>query len=87
MIKDKIVMVASRFSAEQLLTPQGKDDLKRLIKSTINAELGHGMAGGHGGSDHHSANQVALSGGGGGAAEEHPTPEVVNVFFTDFVIQ
>lgn len=89
MIKDKIVMVASRFTADQLLTPQGKDDLKRLIKSTVNAELGHGMAGG--GSSHHSANQIAVettfAGGGGGASEEHPTPEVVNVFFTDFVIQ
>jgi flagellar basal body-associated protein FliL len=86
MMKDKIVMVASRFSAEQLLTAQGKEDLKRLIKSTINAELGHSL-GGHGG-DHHSAMPVAhLGGGGGGGAEEHPSPEVVNVFFTDFVIQ
>jgi flagellar basal body-associated protein FliL len=90
MMKDKIVLVASRFTAEQLLTVQGKEQLKNMIKGAINAELGHGGMGSHGG-DHHSAIPAAVvvttGGGGGGAAEEHPTPEVVNVFFTDFVIQ
>lgn len=74
MMKDKIVMVASRFSAEQLLTTPGKEDLKRLIKNTINSEFGHGGMGG-------------AHGGGGGDAQGGAKPEVVNVFFTDFVIQ
>ena len=70
--------------------------LQRLLQEaerrvrTINAELGHNLGGARGG-DHHSSTQVAIAiapqaGGGGGGGEEHPTPEVVNVFFTDFVI-
>ena len=75
MIKDKIVMVASKFTAEQLLTSQGKEQLKGAIKTAVNKELGH------------VTHASAHGGGGGGAAHEGETPEVVNVFFTDFVIQ
>jgi flagellar basal body-associated protein FliL len=71
MMQDKIVMVASRFTAEQLLTADGKEQLKHMVKSAINREL-------TGATGHE---------GGGGGGEEHPTPEVVSVFFTDFVIQ
>jgi flagellar basal body-associated protein FliL len=74
MMQDKIVMMAGRFTAEQLLTSDGKEQLKHMIRSAINHELGHDL-GGHEG------------GGGGGGEEEHPAPEVINVFFTDFVIQ
>lgn len=69
MMQDKIVLMASRFTAEQLLTSEGKEQLKHMIKSAINHDLGHDME------------------GGGGGEEEHPAPEVLNVFFTDFVIQ
>ena len=87
MIKDTIVMTASKHSSADLLAPSGKEKLKEEIKRALNREFGHDVAsvggvhveGSHGAHGDH--------GGGGGGEEAHASvPEVYKVYFTDFVI-
>lgn len=87
MIKDVIVTTVSKHTAAELLTLAGKDRLKTEIKVAVNRELGvpgydeapmapaEAAPHGHG------------HGGGGGEHEMTATPEVIRVFFTDFVVQ
>jgi flagellar basal body-associated protein FliL len=65
LMKDAIVSAVSERSAEELLSPSGKEKLKEEIKKRINHELGAGDA---------------------AESAEHPVPEVIKVFFTNFVI-
>jgi flagellar basal body-associated protein FliL len=92
LIKDSILGAAGGHSAEELLAPQGKEKLKREIRDRINAEL---KAASGGADDMHGALtpaapmvNVAMAGGGGGGEESHDPayPEVLKVYFTDFVI-
>lgn len=92
MMKDLIVSMASKHTASELLSVSGKERLKDEIKNALNAEFGHEVAhapAGHAPAGGHAPAEGAGHGhgGGGGDAEEHPTPEVLRVFFTDFVIQ
>lgn len=95
MMKDVIVTTASRHTASELLTLTGKERLKTEIKVALNHEMGvpgyedavpaapaaapAAKPASHGSHGH---------GGGGGHDEESKgPPEVIRVFFTDFVIQ
>lgn len=86
LIKDAILVAAGAHSAEELLAPHGKEKLKKEIRDRINAEL---KAANGGADDMHGALQVevAMAGGGGGGDSHDPAyPEVLKVYFTDFVI-
>ena len=75
LMKDVVVSTISRHSAAELLEPEGRENLKAKIRANINHEIkaAFGAAEGHG--DGH-----------GDAAEGQALPEVLRVFFTEFVV-
>lgn len=86
MMKDTIISVVGSHSAEELLAAHGKEKLKKEIRDRLNAEL---KAAGGADDMHHGALsvEVAMAGGGGGGESHDPDhPEVLKVYFTDFVI-
>ena len=86
MIKDTIISTVSSHSAAEILAPHGKEKLKKAIRDRVNAEL---KSSGGGDDMHHGAVrvEVAMAGGGGGGDSHDPAyPEVLKVYFTDFVI-
>ena len=75
LMKDVVVSTISRHSAAELLEPEGREQLKMKIKNNINHELKAAFGGGESGDGHGEAAEGAAA-----------LPEVLRVFFTEFVV-
>lgn len=71
LMKDVVVSTISRHSATELLDTEGRERLKAKIKANINHEIKAAFG---------------ASEGHGDAEEGSPLPEVMRVFFTEFVV-
>lgn len=76
LMKDVVVSTISRHSAAELLEPEGREQLKMKIKANINHELKAAFGGAESMGDGH----------GDSAQEGAALPEVLRVFFTEFVV-
>jgi flagellar basal body-associated protein FliL len=74
LMKDVVVSTVSRHTATELLEPEGRERLKAEIRQNINHELKAAFGGSMG------------EGHGEEGAEGSNLPEVLRVFFTEFVV-